>query len=192
MSRFKVLRANPRRTLTALATLLIAVGVTAASGANFNATSANPSNTFSAGTMKILNSNEGVAIFGALDMAPGDTATGTVDIKNDGTLPGPFTLTRGAITNEHATYKLSEKLDLVITDCGPDMNCGTAGDNTTVYSGGTIAEMGTAGHSVAPLGSFAAAEEHRYQFVATLDSTVSDNYQGKGTEVQFDWSATSA
>ena len=51
MSRFKVLRANPRRTLAALATLLIAVGVTAASGANFNATSANPSNTFSAGTM---------------------------------------------------------------------------------------------------------------------------------------------
>ena len=51
MSRFKVLRANPRRTLAALATLLIAVGVTAASGANFTATSANPSNTFTAGTL---------------------------------------------------------------------------------------------------------------------------------------------
>ena len=37
MSRFKVLRANPRRTLAALATLLIAVGVTAASGASFTA-----------------------------------------------------------------------------------------------------------------------------------------------------------
>ena len=49
MSRFKVLRANPRRTLAALATLLIAVGVTAASGANFTAQSANPSNTFSVG-----------------------------------------------------------------------------------------------------------------------------------------------
>ena len=51
MSRFKVLRANPRRTLAAMATLLIAVGVTAASGANFNAQSANPGNTFTAGTM---------------------------------------------------------------------------------------------------------------------------------------------
>ena len=192
MSRFKVLRANPRRTLTALATLLIAVGVTAASGANFNSASANPSNTFSSGTMKILNSKEGAAIFGALNMKPGDTATGTVDIKNDGTLPGPFTLAKGTVTDDHATYKLSEKLALVITDCGADKNCGTAGDNSLVYSGGTIAQMGTAGHTVAPLGSFAATEEHRYQFVATLDPTVSDNYQGKGTEVQFDWSATSA
>ena len=55
MSRFKVLRANPRRTLAALATLLVAVGVTAASGANFSATSANTSNTFSAGTMSMNN-----------------------------------------------------------------------------------------------------------------------------------------
>ena len=51
MSRIKVLRANPRRTLAALATLLIAVGLTAASGATFSAQSVNPSNTFSSGTM---------------------------------------------------------------------------------------------------------------------------------------------
>ena len=51
MSRIKVLRANPRRTLAALATLLIAVGITAASGATFSAQSANPGNTFSSGTM---------------------------------------------------------------------------------------------------------------------------------------------
>ena len=36
MSRFKILKANPRRTLAALATVLVAVGVTAASGANFS------------------------------------------------------------------------------------------------------------------------------------------------------------
>ena len=62
MSRFKVLRANPRRSLAALATLLIAVGVTAASGANFTASRRTPSNTFTAGSMKILNTKEGAAI----------------------------------------------------------------------------------------------------------------------------------
>ena len=42
MSRRKALRANPRRLLAALATILVAVGVTVASGASFTATSANP------------------------------------------------------------------------------------------------------------------------------------------------------
>ena len=37
MSRFKVLKANPRRSLAALATVLVAVGVTGASGASFTA-----------------------------------------------------------------------------------------------------------------------------------------------------------
>jgi spore coat-associated protein N len=191
MSRIKVLRANPRRTLAAMATLLIAVGLTAASGANFNATSANPSNTFTAGTMKILNDHEGSAILGATNMKPGDTATGTVNIKNNGTLPGPFTLAKGTVSDNDATYKMSQKLDLVITDCGTDKDCGTTGDNVDIYSGGTIAEMGTAGHPVAALGNFAPSEDHLYQFDATLQSGVSDNFQAKSTTVRFDWSATS-
>ena len=87
MSRFKVLRANPRRTLAALATLLIAVGVTAASGADFTATSANPSNTFSAGTLTMSNSKDNAAILTASNMKPGDPATkGEVVIKNTGSL----------------------------------------------------------------------------------------------------------
>jgi len=191
MSRFKVLRANPRRTLAALATLLIAVGVTAASGANFNATSANPSNTFSAGTMRILNDKEGAAIFGATNMKPGDTASGVVNIKNNGTLAGPFTLTKGTVTDNDATYKMSSVLDLAIVDCGPDKDCLTTGDNVNVYTGGTLAQMGTVGHTVAPLGTFAAGSDRNYKFTATLQSGVSDNFQGKSTTAQFDWSATS-
>ena len=51
MSRFKILAANPRRSLAALATVLIAVGITGASGANFNAQSANAGNTFASGAL---------------------------------------------------------------------------------------------------------------------------------------------
>ena len=86
MSRFKVLKANPRRSLAALATVLVAVGVTGASGASFTATSANPANTFTAGTMTMGNSKLGTAILTASNMKPGDPASkGTVDIKNTGT-----------------------------------------------------------------------------------------------------------
>ena len=55
MSRRKALRANPRRLLAALATILVAVGVTVASGASFTATTANPSNIFTAGTLTMSN-----------------------------------------------------------------------------------------------------------------------------------------
>src|SRR3954469_21692459 len=94
MSRLKVLRAHPRRALAALATVLLAVGLTVASGASFTAGSVNPSNTFSSGRMDIRNEHEGNAILTASNMRPGDSANGTVDIANDGTLSGVLSLSR--------------------------------------------------------------------------------------------------
>ena len=88
MSRFKSLKANPRRSLAALATVLVAVGITGASGASFTAQTANPSNTFAAGTLSMSNDKDGVAILSASNMRPGDPATkGEVVIKNNGTWP---------------------------------------------------------------------------------------------------------
>ena len=62
MSRLSVLVSRPRRTLAALATVLVAVGITAASGADFTATSANADNTFATGTLTITNSRGGQAV----------------------------------------------------------------------------------------------------------------------------------
>ena len=75
MSRLSVLFSSPKRTLAALATVLVAVGVTAASGADFTATSANPANTFATGTLSIYNSKEASAVLTASGMRPGGTAT---------------------------------------------------------------------------------------------------------------------
>jgi hypothetical protein len=58
MSRLRLLAANPRLALGALLTLLLAAGAVVGSGADFTASSANPSNTFSAGTLSITNSKE--------------------------------------------------------------------------------------------------------------------------------------
>jgi hypothetical protein len=89
---------------------------------------------------------------------------------------------------------MSAKLNLVVKDCG-DFSSGTptCGDSNDVvkYSGGTIAQMGTAGHAVAPLGTFAANEQHRYEFDVQLDGSADDNYQGDGATAQFLWNATS-
>ena len=78
MSRFKILAANPRRSLAALATVLLAVGITGASGANFNAQTANAGNTFASGALDMSNDDApaGGAILSMSNMKPGDSTSG--------------------------------------------------------------------------------------------------------------------
>src|SRR3954454_14825728 len=111
MSRLQVLAANPRLALGALVTLLLAAGAVVGSGADFTASSANPSNTFSSGTLTIGNSKAGTAVFTAGNLRPGGTQqTGTVDIENTGSLSGAFTLVRGTVTNTDTGNPLAAKL----------------------------------------------------------------------------------
>lgn len=189
MSRIKVLVSRPKRTLAALATVLVAAGITGASGADFSSQTANPSNVFTAGTLSMSNSLDNAAILTASNMRPGDpAATGTVDITNSGSLSGTFTLSKGTLTNSDATNPLSGKLNLTVLDCGnfasgtPDCVTGV----TTKYSG-TVAAMGT-GYA---LGSFAAGEKHRYKFSVALDSSAGNAYQAGSSTVQFLWNAAS-
>ena len=189
MSRLSVLVSRPRRTLAALATVLVAVGITAASGANFTATSANADTTFATGTLTIENSKEAAAIFtSTADMRPGDPArTGEVDIENSGSLSGAFKLKRGTVVDSDATYKLSTKLDVVVKDCG-DFSSGTpacdAGD--PVKYTGTIAAMS----SDVALGTFAGGEKHRYEFSVTVNTSADNDYQGLTSIVPFSWTAS--
>ena len=53
------------RMLGAFSALIAAVAVAVGSSASFTASSANPSNTFAAGTLSILNSKEGLAVLHA-------------------------------------------------------------------------------------------------------------------------------
>jgi hypothetical protein len=183
MSRFKSLKANPRRSLAALATVLVAVGVTGASGASFTAQTANPSNTFAAGTMTMSNSRENLTILTAANMKPGNAATkGEVVIKNTGTLGAAFTLKTANISDSD-TPGMSGKLNLVVTDCGLDQDCATTLDNSNKYTG-TIAAMGTRA-----LGNFASLEQHRYEFAVALDTSADDSYQGDGSVTDFVWDA---
>jgi hypothetical protein len=193
MSRLQVLAAQPRLALGALLTLLLAAGAVIGSGADFTAASANPSNTFSTGTLSMVNSNAGAAVLTASGLRPGNTAGGDVDILNSGSLSGAFTLARGTITDSDVVNPLSGKLNVTVEDCGvftgsTPPSC-TDGDEVTKYTG-TIADMGTAGHAVASLGTFAAGVKHRYHFSVQLDSGASDAYQGATSAVRFDWSAS--
>jgi hypothetical protein len=194
MSRLKVLIGQPRLALGALLTLLLAAGAVVGSGADFTASSANPANTFASGTLSIVNSKDGVAVLEAADMRPGDPATvGTVDIENDGSLSGAFTLSRTAPVDSDAVNPMSAKLNVTVIDCGEFAGataptCGD-GDDQIRYTGGTLAQMGTAGHEIGALGTFDAGEKHRYEFRVALDGSAGNAYQGDSSSVQFDFNA---
>jgi spore coat-associated protein N len=187
MSRLQVLAANPRLALGALVTLLLAAGAVVGSGADFTATSANPANTFSAGTLTIANSKAGQAILSASNLRPGDPAqVGTVDIENTGSLSGDFTLVRGSVSNSDGANPLAAKLNVTVVDCGT-FSGATAptcdGGDATIYTG-TLAAMGTSA-----LGNYSGGVKHRYEFRVALDSSADNAYQGDSATVAFDFNA---
>lgn len=187
MNRLQILADHPKRTLGALATVLAAAGVAIGSGAAFTAQTANPGNAFTSGTLSMSNSKDNAAILTASNLKPGDVTTGTVDIENTGSLSGAFTVTRTALTDSDATFPMSQRLDLVVKDCG-DFSAGTptcdAGDPNR-YSG-TLAAMTGA----QALNTFAAGERHRYEFTVTFDSASNNSYQGDSSTATFTWDAS--
>src|SRR5919112_638032 len=142
MSRLSVLVSRPRRTLAALATV----------------------------TLTITNSRAAQTVMTSTsDMRPGDPArTGTVDITNSGSLSGVFTLQRGTVVDSDSSNPLSGKLDIVVKDCG-DFSGGTptCDPGDPVKYSGTVAAMSSA----VALGTFAAAEKHRYEFSVSVNTS---------------------
>ena len=189
MARIAFLLKNPKRALGALAVVVAATGVVAGSGANFTATSANANNDFSAGLLSIDNSNGSGAILTATGLKPGDVRTGTVNIRNSGTLAGSFTLKRGALTDTPSGTPLSSQLNLVVTDCGKWTNVSTAnpcgdGDDTVKLTTTLGAMSGTT-----PLGTFAAGDKRTYHFRVEFEPTAGDAYQGGQSSATFTWDA---
>lgn len=192
MSRLSVLARRPKRTVAGLATALAAVGVAVGSGADFTSASANPSNTFSSGTLSQTNSKDGTAILSLSAMKPGSTVNGSVTITNTGTLPGTFSLSKsGLLDSKTGTggVKLSDQLDLKVEDV-----TGAPVTPPVVYSG-KVGAMGTIALDYDPATAgtqqFAAnTGERTYKFTVTLPSTTTSAYQGTEMTVQYDWTAT--
>ena len=128
MSRLSVLVSRPRRTLAALATVLVAVGITAASGADFTATSANADTTFATGTLTIAQLQGGgqAVLVEHRRHAPRRPGPHRHRRHQEHRLAvrAPSSSSRGTVVDSDATYKLSTKLDLVVKDCG-DFSSGT-------------------------------------------------------------------
>jgi hypothetical protein len=190
MSRLSFLwKSSPRKVLAAIGMLLAAAAVALGSGANFNSTSANPSNVLSAGNLAHSNSKAGAAILTATKMKPGDTTSGTVDIKNTGDIAGTFTLAKSNVVDTPATPPFSAKLTLTIEDLG-DPACTVSCPAAVNKYSGTVGSMGTIA-----LGTFPVSDTHRFKFTVTFPdggANGADNaYKSASTTVQYDWTSVS-
>jgi hypothetical protein len=176
--------------LLAFGGLMVAAALAVGSGANFNSTSANPSNVFSAGTISHSNSKSNAAILTASNMVPGGSATGTVDIVNTGTATGTFTLSPSVPVDTPVSPGLSKKLLVTVTDLGNPTCVSSCPASVQLYTGTMYAMPATIA-----LGTFAPAADHRYQFTVNFPDSGTggaDNaYQGASTTVQYNWSSTS-
>jgi hypothetical protein len=209
MSRLTYVKRHPRRTLGALASVLVAVGVAIGSGATFSASASNPVNTFTAGTMGLTDSQSG-AILTATGMLPGGTLqSGTVDIQGTGADASSLTVSESTPvdkdgagvtcdTNNVCASPYSGKVNLWIYDCGTftgstpptcpsDSTIAAAdpGTDTNLKYKGTLAGF----TSPVSLGSLPAGTQHRYQFVTQLDSSADSTYKSESSQVDFNWSS---
>jgi spore coat-associated protein N len=189
--------ARAKRTLATLALGLCGIGVAVGSGADFSARTANPSNTFSAGSLSMENSKDGTAIFSPTNMKPGGAPqTGVVDIKNTGSIDGVFKLSRDQLTNTDGggnnPVPFAAKVAVGIVDCGkysiangpygPESvtpTCGDA-DDGTLYLGSLANENGELA-----LGTYKPGEQHRYRFEASLDSSAGNEYAGDSASARY-------
>lgn len=138
------------------------------------------------GSLSIDNSLNSGAILSVAGLAPGQSASGEVTIKNSGSLEGALTLESEALAEVPGLGGglLSERLELVVLEPGAGV----------VYQG----PYGGLGRR--SLGAIAAGQGRRYRFTATLPEggvplspSAGDNaYQGARLSSAFRWTATNS
>jgi len=133
------------------------------------------------GSLTLLNSKEGAAIFNAGAMRPGQPSSGTVSLTNTGSVAGALRVARTAGAADvpgPGGGRLSDRLELRVVDV-------TAAQPATVYSGRLDAMPPVA------LGTLAPGARRSFRFESTLPAAgAADNaYQGAQLAAGFTWTA---
>ena len=133
------------------------------------------------GSLTLVNSKEGEAVFTAGAMRPGGQASGTVQITNSGSVPGALSVDRAADPLEtpgDGGGLLSARLELAVIDV-------TLASAPVVVWSGKLAAMPTLGVGTIPPG-----EQRAYRFEATMAHGADDNaFQGASLSAGFTWTA---
>lgn len=138
------------------------------------------------GAFGIEDGREGKPIFAAAGIAPGDSASGTVAIRDTGSVPVALTLRRGELVDSPGLggALLSGRLDLTVVDVTE------AAHPRTIYSGPLDSMPDQAAGELAP------GATRTYEFTATLPDSGAPSFQNAvqaaSTRVAYTWIATEA
>lgn len=182
-----LLESSPRRLLASAGVLMVAGGGVVGSGASFKATTSNTASVVTAGILRETNSMKNSAVLTASNIAPDDSATGTLDIANTGDLPFTESMTIDALVDTPATAAFSAYLQLKVDDLGsPTCSTGCPAP-VAVYSGTLRNSVGSR-----DIGIYAPGEKHRYRFTVTYPDAgagAENAYGGASATVDVTWKA---
>ncbi len=176
---------------TLIAAVLLALGVTVIVIVPESETEARPSGPRAAVTAADGGFREparaGAVVFEVSGLGPGDSASGTVRVRNGGNASGLFLLTRAGLSDSPGTNggRLSERLELAVLDISEPSG------PAVVYTGG-VGPLSTR-----PLGVMRPGETRTYSMRATVltgqTPTVplggGDPYEGSSTRISLRWQA---
>lgn len=166
-----------------------------ASYSAFSATTSNPTNNWTAGTVALSDDDANSAMFTATGLKPGSTGAKCIAVTSTGSLASNVKLYG---SNFATTNALASSLNLTITQ-GTGGGFGSCtgftplSSNSSVYSGTVAGFAGSATNFATGLGNWAptgaASETRVFQFAYTLDSNTPNAAQGGTAGVGFTWEA---
>jgi hypothetical protein len=189
-----------RKLLVSLAVVgLAATAIAAATWSSFSKTSANPSNSFSAGTVSLGDNDASGSVLSLSSVRPGGTSSGCIGVTHNGSLSSAVRLYGSA------TGSLAQYLTLTITrgtETAPSFpSCSTFTADSTNYIGsgagvvysGTLSSFSStktdyASGLVDP-STWAAGNSHSFKFTLTLPSGAAAAAQGLSSTAAFTWEA---
>jgi hypothetical protein len=176
---------------------LVASGivVSTASYSAFSATTVNPTNNWTAGSVALTDDDTSLALFNATGLKPGSTGSNCIAVTSSGNLPSTVKLYgTGAAT----TLALSSNINIQILQ-GTGGGYGTCSGFTalstsgTLYSG-TLADFATGSTNFtnglgtwAPTGT--ASETRVYEFIYTVPTGAPSSIMGGTASIGLTWEA---
>ncbi|OIH96610.1 MULTISPECIES: hypothetical protein [unclassified Curtobacterium] len=181
----------------AIPAALVASGavVSTASYSAFSATTVNPTNNWTAGTVALTDDDSNTALFTATNLKPGSTAANCITVTSTGSLPSTVKLYG---TNASTTNNLAANLNLTVEQgtgggAGSCTGFTPAATSGTLYTG-TVAGFGSTSTNFASgVGTWApgggSSEARVYRFTYTVASGAPNTVQGGTASLGLTWEA---
>ena len=190
MQRTAVLwRASPARLLFALFALLLTSAVAVATGANFNATSANAGNVVTAGVIKLKNNTPG-ALLSVTKLMPGQSKTGSFSLTNMGDDAAASNVKFSGLVDTPGAGggSLSNRLKVTMTLGGTPVDLDTSSAND-------YAMLDALNNKTIQLGAWGATSTRTYdikvEFLDAGPGGADNNFQGSSSAIDLGWELTS-